>query len=143
MKKNKVVKNPWFAGILLFQALPVALLLWNLQAQNQQTSDAGWMNSTDGICQVFTNYNFQNRSFNWSGNCVDGFADGYGELEILENGRKILRAEGGLTKGKLEGEASLQFLVDGDLYEGSFYMMKSNVNRDNTDHTEEIRPRTS
>lgn len=138
MKKNKLFKNPWFAGLLLFQALPIALFLWNLQGQHQQTLDAGWMNSTDEACKVFTNYNFQNRSFNWTGACVDGYADGYGELEILENGRKIIRVKGALTKGKVEGQASLQFLVDGDLYEGSFQGSmihgKGHFHNDDGDH---------
>ena len=120
MKKNRVLRNPWFAGLLLFQALPIAVLLWNLEDQSQQTTDAGWITSADGQCKVFTNYNFQNRSFNWTGGCLEGYADGFGELEILEDGRKIFHVKGSLTRGKLEGHGSLQFLTDGDLYEGNF-----------------------
>lgn len=118
--KKKLFKSPWFAGVLLFQALPIALILLNLQHQSNRTSDAGWISSTDGKCQVFTNFNYQNRSFNWTGGCIDGYADGYGELELLENGKKILHLKGSLTKGKMEGRASMQYLVDGDLYEGHF-----------------------
>ena len=140
MKKNRVLRNPWFAGIVLFQALPIALLIWNVHGQHQQTSDAGWMSSMGGSCKVFTNNNYQNRSFSWSGNCVDGYADGYGELEILENGRTILGIVGSLTKGKLEGKASLQFMVDGDLYEGSFQSSiihgKGHFYNDDGDHYE-------
>ena len=138
MKKNRLLRNALFAGLLVFQALPIAFLLWNLETQSQQTTDAGWMTSTDGQCKVFTNYNFQNRSFHWTGNCIDGYADGFGELEILERNRKILAVKGSLTKGKLEGKASLQFLTDGDLYEGNFVAStihgKGHFHNDDGDH---------
>ena len=140
MKKKRALRNPWFAGLVLFQAFPIVFFLWNLGSQSQQTTDAGWMTSTDGQCKVFTNYNFQNRSFNWTGGCVDGYADGFGELEILEGNRKILLVKGSLTKGMLEGQASLQFLADGDLYEGNFVASaiqgKGHFHNDDGDHYE-------
>ncbi|MBX2871314.1 MAG: hypothetical protein KTR30_04420 [Saprospiraceae bacterium] len=120
MKKNKRFRSPWFAGLVLFQALPIALILLNLQHQSKRTADAGWISSEDGQCKVFTNYNYQNRSFNWTGDCLNGYANGYGELELLEDGRRVLHLKGSLTNGKVEGKASMQYLDDGDLYEGNF-----------------------
>ncbi len=120
MKKNKRLSSPWFTGVLLFQILPIALILLNLQSQSKRTSDAGWISSKDGHCKIYTSTNYQNRSFSWTGDCQDGYANGYGELVLLESGREVYQLKGSFTKGKVEGKARLQWLKDGDLYEGHF-----------------------
>ncbi len=55
----------------------------------------------------------------WSGPCVNGFAEGIGELQWLLNGEKTDRYEGNMARGKFFGKGKLK-LKNGDEYEGSF-----------------------
>ena len=118
--KNNFVKNSWFAGFMIFQILPFGVILFYLLGFNSRTGDAGWMNDSQEGCKVFTNFNVQNRRAEWSGACKEGYAHGKGELKVFEGSRVLYIFEGILSKGKMEGEGSLRFVDDGDVYEGKF-----------------------
>ncbi len=120
MSVNKIFKRIWFYILISFQILPIGIFLFYLYGFSTRTDSSGWMVEKDGECKVFTSYNHLNRNFEWSGDCLDGFAHGQGELIVFDGNRKYFRFEGTLTKGKSEGPGKLFFYLDGDTYEGTF-----------------------
>lgn len=79
---------------------------------------AGEFARTDKGCLV-QDWNAQrsNPSYIWSGQCVDGFADGKGILLSLVDGQVFSTTEGTLHKGSFNGPAVIQW-AKGDRYEG-------------------------
>lgn len=120
MNFQKFLNSFSLLGLLLFQVLPLAIILFHLYGFSKWTEDSGWIENVEKNCKYFTNHNFQNRHFTWSGDCREGFAHGEGKLTLFEGGKALYQLEGFLNMGKMEGYAKMQFLKDGDLYEGSF-----------------------
>ena len=116
----KMLRSSWFIGLILFQILPVGLLLFHLYGFSKRTNDSGWVTDKERGCKVFTNHNFQNRDVEWSGGCKEGFAHGHGELAMFEGDRKLYHFEGALSMGKIQGKGKIRFMTDGDVYEGAF-----------------------
>lgn len=120
MMKNKQLKRIWFPGLMLFQVLPLGILLFYLYDLNHHTDEAGWTADRKSGCKVYTSKNYQNRLAEWSGACKDGFAHGPGKLIMHEGNRILYHFEGSLSMGKVEGKGNLRFASDGDVYEGDF-----------------------
>ncbi|MEO1258652.1 MAG: 5'/3'-nucleotidase SurE [Bacteroidota bacterium] len=120
MNNTNKFKGLGIAGLVLFQVLPVAIILFHVYGFSERTDDAGWIEDAGTGCKYFTNTNFQNRHFTWTGDCCEGFAHGQGELMMWEGNRAFYKFTGTLTMGKSEGFGRLQFLMDGDLYEGQY-----------------------
>lgn len=55
----------------------------------------------------------------WSGGCVNGYADGNGELRVMRGKTRVLYYNGDINEGELHGKGTMR-RMDGDLYEGSF-----------------------
>jgi hypothetical protein len=60
-----------------------------------------------------------NESVHWTGECVDGYADGKGLLQWYVDGAKSTRYEGSLHHGLLSGEGKL-VMPNGASYEGQW-----------------------
>ena len=120
MNNSSTFKGLGITGLVLFQILPIVIILCHLYGFSERTEDAGWIVDAETGCKYFTSTNFQNRHFTWSGECHEGFAHGSGELTLWEGGRAYYKFTGTLTMGKSEGFGRLQFLMDGDLYEGNY-----------------------
>lgn len=105
--------------LMLIQAVPLFIILFFVVRFSGDTENAGWIFDKESSCKFFTQRNAENRSFTWTGSCVDGFADGKGILIMLEHGFEYFRFEGELNKGRAEGPGKL-VMLDGDTFEGYY-----------------------
>ncbi len=105
--------------LLLVQLTPILIILFFAFRFSGSTANPGWILEENTGCKFYTNANHENRSFIWSGNCLEGFADGKGELILLQNGYQFYFFEGYVSKGKVEGFGKSRRL-DGDTYEGNY-----------------------
>jgi len=117
---NTYVKRFLFVGLIAFQIVPVAIILYYIMGASGQTENAGWIQNEVSNCRLFTEKNHENRTFVWSGDCKEGYVHGVGELTVFENTYKYYAFQGTLEKGKLEGKGTMTFGKDGDRYEGDF-----------------------
>jgi TonB family protein len=70
-------------------------------------------------CQLF-DYNLQRSAkYIWSGECNEGYIEGAGELQVLENGLEISNFRGSYRKGLLNGQAVMKTPFDSQ-YQGEF-----------------------
>ncbi|MEM7382487.1 MAG: 5'/3'-nucleotidase SurE, partial [Bacteroidota bacterium] len=120
MIRVKNTKGVWRLGIVLFQLVPVGIILFHFWAFRNYASSSGWMQNKEGTCEVFTQANHENRHFTWSGDCENGLAEGMGQLLVFEGNRKRYRYEGHLEKGIINGYGKAFNFSDGDYYEGHF-----------------------
>ncbi|GAB5401164.1 MAG: hypothetical protein Aureis2KO_27490 [Aureisphaera sp.] len=104
----------------IFQVTPLLIICWHTFNRTVLTGNPGWILDKDGDCKFFTTSNYENRIFTWSGDCIDGFTDGFGELRIFENGMEHYIYEGFISKGIIQGHGKLIVLSDGDTYEGNY-----------------------
>ncbi len=122
----KRVKILPFLLLITFQVLPILIILLYMYDYKETTENSGWIVERNGNCKFFTELNYENRSFEWSGDCLDGFIHGYGKLKLFENNIKYYVFEGSLSKGRIEGYGKLIILSDGDTYEGNYVNGKAN-----------------
>ncbi|GGC62637.1 energy transducer TonB [Undibacterium terreum] len=73
----------------------------------------------DVACRVANPHPQPQESITWSGSCKDGFADGSGVLQWLEQGKPVSRYEGTLVRGLSDGTGIYVF-NDGSGYAGEF-----------------------
>ena len=114
------LKSLLLSLFLLFQALPVIILLFFWYHFNNSTQNSGWIYDKRTGCKYFTQVNFENRSFTWNGICQKGYAHGQGELTLFQNNKAYYIFEGALLRGRIKGMGTLTWLTDGDTYEGHF-----------------------
>lgn len=55
----------------------------------------------------------------WSGECINGYADGNGELKIMHGKTQVLYYKGDIKEGQLHGKGIMR-RMDGEYYEGGF-----------------------
>lgn len=106
--------------LIIFQVLPVVIVVFFLSGKNQITENAGWITEKEGNCKYFTGQNYENRAFTWEGDCIDGLVSGFGKLRVYENGIEYYVFEGFTVNGKIEGQGKMTFLSDGDTFEGNY-----------------------
>lgn len=105
--------------LMFIQILPVIIILFFAIKFSDSTTNAGWIFDERASCEFYTYANYENRSFIWSGTCLDGFAHGKGELTLLQNDYEYYFFEGTLSNGKIEGFGR-SVMLDGDSYEGNY-----------------------
>lgn len=105
--------------MLLVQVLPVVIIIYFALKFRHSTEHGGWMVEAETGCKCWTNRNFENRSFTWTGDCSTGYANGSGVLQLKQYGYAHTSFEGTLLNGKAEGLGKL-FWLDGDRFEGEF-----------------------
>ncbi len=108
------------AGILLFQVAPVLLITFYLYSFSGDSPESGWLVSEEGDCKYFTNYNKENRAFEWDGDCKNGLVHGKGTLTLFQNDYKLYVFNGTMVDGKMNGQGVIRSVSDGDRYEGQF-----------------------
>ncbi len=105
--------------LLIVQVSPLVIILYFVLVFKQPTDNPGWILEEKSGCKCWTNRNFEHRSFTWTGDCSDGYADGPGVLHLKQDGYKHTVFEGTLSNGKATGFGRLIWL-DGDRFEGEF-----------------------
>ncbi len=103
----------------LFVAL--GLLLFG-SAEDKATpsiSNETYITSTNNNCKVFNPYPQENESITWSGDCVNGYANGKGTLQWYENGKKSDVFIGKLKNGKQISYGKCIW-SSGNIYEGNW-----------------------
>jgi hypothetical protein len=86
-------------------------------AQGAPGSD--WIADPRTRCRIWNAEPQPNESITWSGACRDGYAQGAGTLQWLENQRPTERFEGDMTRGRPNGRG-VYIWPDGSRYEGDF-----------------------
>ncbi len=119
-KKFNISRNSKFLIVALFQIVPALIIIFHMYGFTSGIGNSGWIYEEKTNCKFFTQSNCNQRSFVWNGDCKEGFADGYGELTMFQNGREFYLFEGFISMGKSNGQGKLRILSDGDVYEGNF-----------------------
>jgi len=101
---------------LALAILAVATVRADAQKQIQITLH--WITDAHG-CKVWDSQPSANESVTWSGQCVDGFADGKGKLAWFISGKPYGSYEGELKAGHYDGEGS-QVWPSGARYDGTW-----------------------
>jgi hypothetical protein len=110
MKNQKTIaalraRRPWGA------LLALTLLVW---------APAGcggrhWIAAENSGCQVFDSQPAAGQSFQWEGACQDGRADGWGILQVFQDGGLLFRIEGNMERGRLDGGVRFGIYREGEL----------------------------
>lgn len=105
--------------LLLVQVFPLMIIVYYAQLFQAPTGNAGWMIEKATGCRSWTSQNVEHRSFQWTGSCSEGVAEGPGTLTVIQHGYSYATFKGTLLKGKAEGLGQIVWL-DGDRFEGEF-----------------------
>jgi hypothetical protein len=87
-------------------------------AQAKIKKDTTWIETTTG-CKVYNPHPIKNETIAWSGDCIDGYANGEGVLIWYRKGNKSDVYKGQMRRGKLHGKGRYVY-VDGSSYEGEY-----------------------
>jgi hypothetical protein len=79
----------------------------------------GWITAEGSGCKVWNPCPQRYETVTWSGQCVNGFAEGRGVLQWLLSGKLHDHYEGTQHAGKANGRGVFTF-ANGDRYEGDF-----------------------
>lgn len=90
-----------------------------------QTANPDWISDASTGCKVFNPRPIANETISWSGDCVNGLAQGVGVLHWYVDGKPGGTNVGKLKDGKLEGRGVYKG-ADGDSYEGEYRDGKRN-----------------
>lgn len=74
----------------------------------------------DNSCNIYTEALPDFTSFTWSGNCVNGYADGYGKLQLIKDGYNTTYYIGYMRSGKLCGNGTYYYANGSKMLEGTF-----------------------
>ena len=99
--------------ILLFTFITVTTLVYGQTLKDQ------WVKCNDNGCELLDPYFSEGVTMEWSGNCSDGKADGFGILKKYQNGEWESTYEGEFKKGIREGKGKFTH-KDGTVREGVF-----------------------
>ena len=103
----------------LIRILPVAISAFLLlSVPGAWSEEEGYISDSNG-CKIANPSPRPNETVTWSGACKDGFAEGTGVMQWLEDQQPGPRYEGALVHGALSGEGKLT-LPDGTTYEGGW-----------------------
>ena len=89
MIKAKILNRSWLLGLIIFQILPIGIILFHLYGFSHWTDAEGWITDKNSGCKYYTHHNFQQRNFIWSGECEEGFAHGSGELILFQDNKQL------------------------------------------------------
>ena len=81
-------------------------------------SQEGYIDDKKGGCKTFTK-NTKNLHNLWTGECLNGFANGKGTLKLFENDTLIYTYSGSIINGKFEGQGTITH-ADGENYVGQW-----------------------
>lgn len=92
--------------------------LYQLDCQGQSKKDSVWIQTSDG-CKVYNPHPVKNETITWSGECVDGYANGEGTLTWFKKGAKNQEYSGQMKRGQPHGRGKYDYL-DGEIHEGEY-----------------------
>lgn len=75
-------------------------------------AEGGWIKTSSG-CHVWNEDVDPGDTAVWSGGCVEGYADGQGEMVGKSNGEIMLRYAGMMKRGKFEGQGTATLAGEG------------------------------
>lgn len=84
--------------------------------QSTSTAQPSWQADADG-CKVWNPAPVSNETVIWSGECVNGFANGYGTEAWFENGKAGNTITGTMVNGRFSGKVTVRY-PDGSIYKG-------------------------
>jgi hypothetical protein len=101
--------------ILIAACIPLALSF------TPSSANAGALYLPDATgCKVYDPSPAPNETVTWSGQCLDGYADGRGVVQWLQGGEPRTRVEGTLVRGRFEGQGTM-VSPGGGRFEGTFH----------------------
>ncbi len=71
-------------------------------------------------CTIFNNALPEFTDFTWSGSCVNGYADGYGKLQLIKDGYNTTFYKGYMKAGRLNGLGTYYYANGNKMQEGTF-----------------------
>lgn len=84
-----------------------------------QVPNGVWISDPHTGCKVWDGFYGPGNSITWSGNCVDGYAQGHGVLVWFDNGKLWGTYEGDYLRGKASGQGKILWQT-GEWYEGAW-----------------------
>lgn len=94
------------------------ILLLGVSTPNAFATDT-WMVSTDSNCKVHNPEPQPNESVTWSGDCVDGYAHGYGKMQWHIHSELQGSYVGDYYQGKMHGKGTIKY-ANGAEYVGDW-----------------------
>lgn len=94
------------------------ILLLGISTPNAFATDT-WMVSTDSGCKIYNPEPQPNESVTWSGDCMDGYAHGYGKLQWYVHNEPQSSYMGDYQQGHAHGKGTVIY-TDGDEYVGDW-----------------------
>ena len=107
----------------LFSIVIICLLLVPMGV-NAAAVEAEWIDTDKPNCKIWNEVPAKGETVSWSGECVKGYASGYGTAIWSLNDKEAQRYEGILKKGKCADIGTLTF-ANGNKYAGDFKNNKS------------------
>jgi len=108
-------------GLLLSMTFAViALGSGATVAMAQEKPKSGWVVDPKTACKVWDEVVEKSESVTWSGECLNGLADGQGAVQWTIGGKAAERYDGEMRGGKMNGNGILVF-PNGLRYEGAFH----------------------
>ncbi len=104
----------------LLMALGLALFGSGADKATPSISTETYITSTDSHCKVHNPYPQPNETVTWSGQCVNGFANGKGTVQWYQNGKKTDVFVGNFYNGKMHGKGKVVY-ANGGFYEGDYF----------------------
>ncbi len=98
-----------YLTVLKIYALLVVSFLPISKSHGQECT---WVKAQYSSCYYHTS---PGATFTWSGDCKNGYCDGYGTIQYYDNGNLAGKLVGRLVQGKVEGYAT-QYYEDGSIY---------------------------
>src|SRR5512135_3288025 len=95
--------------VLVIAAMIVAPPAFAQQGSNaaQDKPKADWIADAKNGCKVWNLYPQPNESITWSGDCRNGFAQGHGVLQWIEDGKPGTKVEADYRDGRKEGRGKV------------------------------------
>ncbi|MDC8002486.1 5'/3'-nucleotidase SurE [Aureisphaera galaxeae] len=117
---QKFIKKIGAVGILLFQLVPITIIVFSIYSFEKSSGSPGWIYQPGTDCKLYTHDHATARSFHWDGACENGYVQGEGTLTVLWNNTAYYTYKGSVENGKFSGFGKWIMASDGDTYEGEF-----------------------
>ncbi len=91
----------------------------SIAEQNPSPVTETYITSSNNQCKINNPYPQTNETVTWSGDCVNGFADGYGTVQWYQDGEKVQVGVGTFRHGKQTGKGTHSY-TDGGIYKGNW-----------------------
>ena len=100
--------------------LVVLCLIALLTMSGTSYAEGSWRINRETGCKAWSYNPDTDTTFTWTGACKDGYVDGEGALQWLENGEPGNTYIGQYSRGKEHGRGTFIWLTSGAIYKGDF-----------------------